>query len=80
MPLQTKRAGDCRGTESDGIKSDKWCSLCYQNGKFVAPDCTLDQMLEIVDAALREQGSGKIMRWLAKSGVPKLERWSGRES
>lgn len=75
MPLVTKKAGDCRGTESDGSKSQKWCSLCYVDGKFTGPDCTLDQMIEIVDRALREQGSWLIMRWMAKKQIPKLERW-----
>jgi hypothetical protein len=75
MPLQTKKAGDCRGTEAGGAKSEKWCSLCYANGKFLGPDCTLEQMLAIVDKALIENGSSKIMRWLALSGVPRLERW-----
>jgi hypothetical protein len=75
MPLMTKKAGDCRGTEADGSKSEKWCTLCYMNGKFVGPDCTLDEMKKIVDNALKEQGSGRLMRWLAKQQLPRLERW-----
>lgn len=35
MLFQTKKAGDCRGTEKDGSRSEKWCSLCYTNGEFV---------------------------------------------
>ena len=76
MPVQTKKAGDCRGTEADGSKSEKWCVLCYQNGAFNGPDCTLEQMLEIVDNALIENGSSRFMRWMAKKGVPRLERWA----
>jgi hypothetical protein len=79
MPVQTKKAGDCRGTEANGTKSQKWCSLCYQNGTFTGPDCTLEQMLKIVDDALIENGSSRLMRWLAKSGVPRLERWAKPE-
>ena len=75
MPLQTKKAGDCRGTERDGSKSEKWCSLCYENGNFIQPDCTLDEMIAIVDKALREQNSWFVMRMLAKKQIPKLERW-----
>ena len=78
MPLRTERAGDCRGTEADGSRSETWCSLCYANGAFVQPDCTLPQMLSIVDAALRENGSGRLMRWLAARQVPTLERWKER--
>ncbi len=75
MPLMTKKAGDCRGTEADGSKSEKWCSLCYEHGAFKGPDCTLDEMKKIVDDALREQGSGRLMRWLAQQQLPRLERW-----
>ena len=75
MPLQTTKAGDCRGTEADGSKSDKWCSLCYENGAFIGADCTLEEMKTIVDDALKEQGRGRIMRWMAQKQLPTLERW-----
>lgn len=75
MPLQTKKAGDCRGTEADGSRSELWCSLCYENGAFIGGDCTVEQMQEIVDAALIENGSGRLMRWLARRQIPTLQRW-----
>ncbi|MBU3734905.1 MAG: hypothetical protein FGM60_04775 [Candidatus Planktophila sp.] len=75
MPLITKKAGDCRGSESDGSKSEKWCSLCYQNGAFIGGECSLEQMIEIVDSALKEQGSSAVFRWMAKKQLPQLERW-----
>lgn len=75
MPLQTKEAGDCRGTEKDGSKSEKWCQLCYKDGAFIGPDCTLDEMKVIVDGALKARGSGHLMRWMAKKQLPHLERW-----
>jgi hypothetical protein len=75
MPLQTPKAGDCRGTEKDGSKSEKWCNLCYENGAFIGPDCTLEEMKKIVDEALVKNGSSKLMRWLAAKQLPHLERW-----
>jgi hypothetical protein len=75
MPLNTKKAGDCRGTEVDGSKSEKWCSLCYAHGVFIDPDCTIDEMVRIVDKALKDQGSNLLMRTLAKKQIPTLERW-----
>lgn len=75
MPLSTPRAGDCRGTEADGSRSDTWCSLCYRDGAFVDPDLTLGEMLEVVDRAMREDGRGRIVRWLAARQVPTLRRW-----
>ncbi len=75
MPLITAKAGDCRGTEADGSLSEKWCSLCYADGKFITPDCTLDEMRKIVDTALKEQNSGAFMRKMALRQIPTLERW-----
>ena len=77
MPLVTKKAGDCRGSESDGSKSEKWCYLCYENGAFIGKDCTLEEMISIVDRALKEQNSWFGMRWMAKKQIPHLERWRG---
>ena len=78
MPLQTKRAGDCRGSEADGSKSEKWCQLCYEKGAFIGPDCSLDDMKKIVDNALVENGSGRLMRWMAQKQLPHLERWKNK--
>lgn len=75
MPLQTKDAGDCRGTEADGSRSDTWCTLCYRDGAFIDPNCTLEQMQQIVEDALCEKGSNKAFRWLAVKQIPKLDRW-----
>ena len=75
MPLNGKRQGDMRGTEADGTLSPKWCKLCYANGQFLGPDCTLEQMIEIVDNALKNQNASGFMRWMARKGIPRLERW-----
>lgn len=76
MPLQSKKTGDMRGTEADGGASGKWCKLCYLNGEFTGPDCTLEQMIQIVDESLKKQGAWFGLRWLARSGIPRLERWN----
>lgn len=75
MPLVTQKTGDCRGTETDGTPSEKWCKLCYEKGAFIGQDCTLAQMRVIVDNALKAQGRGRIMRWMARMQLPRLERW-----
>ena len=75
MPLHTKKAGDCRGSEADGTRSERWCSLCYVDGAFVTPQCTLQEMTSIVDDALRREHASRVMRWMAKRQLPRLERW-----
>ena len=78
MPLQTKKTGDCRGSEADGSKSEKWCKLCYESGAFLGPNRTIDDMKKIVNDTLVENGSGRIMRWLAQKQLPRLERWKAK--
>ncbi len=72
MPLD----GKCNGTEKDGSLSQKYCIMCYKDGKFIDPDMTLSRMTEIVDKVLKEEkGWGPIRRWFARGMLPKLERW-----
>lgn len=71
MPLD----GKDNGTEKDGSKSQKYCNMCYQEGKFLDPDLTMDEMIVIVDNALKEKGWGRVRRYFARGFVPKLERW-----
>jgi len=75
MPLVTSKAGDCRGTEADGTRSQMWCSLCFVDGTFLDPDCTVSEMQDIVDAALKRDGRWIVMRWLARRQIPTLARW-----
>ena len=35
----------------------------------------LNQMRAIVDDALKQNGSARIMRWMAQKQLPRLERW-----
>lgn len=73
MPKKRDEKGG--GTEADGTKSQKYCSHCYQNGKFTSPDFTAKQMQDLVKGKMKEMGIPKIMAWFFTSGIPKLERW-----
>jgi len=75
MPLASKKAGDCRGSEADGSKSEKYCLLCYVEGRFVDPDCTVDEMMALVEIALKKDNAGLFMRKIAKRQIPTCERW-----
>lgn len=72
MPLED---GKNSGTEKDGSKSLKYCSYCYEDGKFKDPDMTLDEMKKIVDDALKEKGWKRPLRWMSLMMLPRLERW-----
>jgi hypothetical protein len=73
MPLSKDAAGG--GTEADGSKSTEYCSHCYAGGKFTLPDLTAAQMVERVQAKMKEM---HIPGFLAKSftkNIPELKRW-----
>lgn len=44
------------------------------------PDCTLEEMPQIVDKALSKNGSGRLMRRLAQKQLPTLERWKAKKT
>lgn len=73
MPLNKDVQGG--GTEADGSKSVKYCSLCYRGGQFLQPDFTVEEMQEHCIGKLQEKGMPRFMGWLFTRSLPKLERW-----
>ncbi len=73
MPMSKDIKGG--GTEADGSKSGKYCSLCYDAGAFRLPDMTAKEFQAFCVEKLKEQGMPGIMAWIFTRGIPKLERW-----
>jgi hypothetical protein len=73
MPLKQDPQGG--GTETDGSLSQTYCSYCYADGAFLAPDITIAEMQAIGINALKAQGFPRPIGWLMTRGIPKLERW-----
>ena len=74
MPLKRDEQGG--GTNADGSKSAIYCSHCFQQGKFVLPDLTVDQMQARVRQKLVEFGFPGFLAGLFTRRLPKLERWN----
>ena len=73
MPLKQDPQGG--GTNADGSKSSKYCSYCYQNGKFVGGEMTVKEFQEFCCKKMIESGSPKFLAWLFTRGMARLERW-----
>ena len=73
MPLKHDPQGG--GTEADGVKSPKYCSYCYQDGKFTDDFKTAGEMQGFCKQKLVEMKFPRIIAWLFTRGIPKLERW-----
>ncbi len=70
-----------RGTESDGSKSELYCSLCYADGLFVNPELdTAKKMQAFCVKVMKEDGMNGAFAWLLTRQIPKLGRWKGIES
>jgi hypothetical protein len=75
MPLDKDPNGG--GTNLDGSKSEKYCSFCFQNGKFIDEGITLKEKIEInIQIAVSQLNlSENKAREMAESVLPNLERW-----
>jgi hypothetical protein len=73
MPME--KDPDHGGTNADGTKNMKYCSYCYQGGKFNDNFTKSSEMISLVRCKLREMGYGPIRRWFYSSHISQLERW-----
>ncbi len=72
MPLDDE---NLLGTEKDGTNTHEYCTYCYQQGKFINPDMTLDEMHSLVKNIMEEK---KFPEWIIEAGLkelPNLKRW-----
>jgi hypothetical protein len=65
------------GTNLDGSKSDKYCSFCFQNGKFTDEGITLKEKIELnIQIAVSQMNmTESAAREMAENVLPNLERW-----
>ncbi|SFG92882.1 Putative zinc ribbon domain-containing protein [Desulfotomaculum arcticum] len=67
------------GTEKGGAASKEYCVYCYEDGRFLQPDLTMEAMIEICVPHMKEGGmKEEEARALLNSHLPKLKRWSAR--
>lgn len=67
---------DGGGTNADGTRSTRYCSLCYEKGAFKDDFTQADEMVGFVKGKLKEMGYGPLKRWFFTSHIPKLARWN----
>ena len=63
------------GSEADGSRSDRYCSICYEDGAFKHPDVTAEVFQAHCLDALAAKGMPRVMAWLFTRGIPNLPRW-----
>lgn len=78
MPLGKDPGGG--GTNADGSKSAMYCSKCYKDGAFRAPDMTATEMQALVKGKLKEMHFPGFIAGLFTRNIPQLERWRNARS
>ena len=64
------------GTESDGFPSEHYCTHCYQDGEFIDPDLTIDQMSAIAaDFIKADDVTMAEARAISRALLSQLRRW-----
>ena len=69
------------GTESDGAKSELYCTYCYPNGAFLQEE-TMEEMIESCIPFMLEAGSfadADQAREAMRAFFPSLKRWQVAE-
>ena len=64
------------GTNSDGSKSEMYCSYCFVNGKFTSDITDVEEYQKFVIQKMKDSGMNGILAWLFTRGIPKLKRWN----
>lgn len=68
---------DQYGTNKDGTENSEYCKYCFQNGLFIDPNMTLDQMIESSTSYMVKglKMNKDKARSLSQIIIPQLKRW-----
>lgn len=74
MPLKKDPKGGAYN--ADDTKNNMYCSYCFEDGKFLQPDISVQQMQDFVKDKLKSMGFPRFLAGFFSKGIPKLERWN----
>jgi hypothetical protein len=66
------------GSEADGSRSKEYCSFCFSDGQFTAPNATMQEMIDKgVEIVVRDGiMPAEMARAVMAQTIPGLRRWS----
>ncbi len=73
MPLKADPRGG--GTNADGSICHEYCSYCFQNGRFINPEMTMDEMRALIIEKLGDKGYPRFIARFFTVGLDRLKRW-----
>jgi hypothetical protein len=75
MPMQKS---EDFGTNTDGGKSKEYCHYCFQSGKFIEPNITMEQMIEKCSGVMKQMNIPDKQITQTKKFIPILKRWKDK--
>jgi hypothetical protein len=72
MPMSKK---EDFGINADGSQNKEYCYYCYQNGDFIQPNATMQQVIEKSVEAMRQMKMPESLIEQTKKVIPTLKRW-----
>ena len=64
-----------RGTEKDGSTSSEYCKYCYQNGAFISPNMSFEEMKSLVITQMEKMNLPANTIQNSIRSLPDLKRW-----
>ena len=64
-----------RGTEKDGSKNSEYCKYCYQNGAFINPNMSFEEMKSLVITQMEKMNLPADIIQNSFRSLPNLKRW-----
>ena len=76
MPLTND---ELLGTERDGSKNREYCKYCYQDGGFVTPKMSLDEIISLITKKMKDLNINEAITTIAVNSLPYLKRWKSHD-
>lgn len=64
------------GTNADGSRNKEYCHYCFQNGNFIHPEATMEQVIGKSVEAMRQMKMPETLIEQTKKIIPTLKRWN----
>lgn len=65
------------GTHKDGSETQEYCKFCFQDGEYLQPELTMDDMIQMSISNMTQdlQIGQQKAEMLARQVIPNLKRW-----
>lgn len=66
------------GTNADGTRNTEYCHYCFQNGAFVNPNASVQDVVDLSVAAMKRMHMPDSLIDQTRQYIPTLKRWRSK--